>query len=843
MAKTFSAGPQSKYSIEELDKAAQYYTGNPNAKYSDLTGPENKPLRVKIRKALEYRGGKFVIPGSLPQDSDKVRTSQKLKDFLKGKKTVKQSELIKKMEELGYKNPKVQVNNIAFDNPNINIIRDVPKDIYGKKESKLYPKSELDKATRGEHKKNPDRITKTKFEDLNRLEKSKIFTRLNQQGGKYSPFKKINNPLSKEIQKDIKNKFANLYDDWDFKNNKFGISNLKENSKVYDRVVNFVTEGKPYELAADLKTADGWMGAQMDRAVRLGDTRYKPIRKMINNQSKIIGFIDNTDFGKGDKYLFAEKFITGSNADGVLMSKHPDFKETKKFRDIANQAKLPVGGALKNILKEKGINTSKISLSDLYKYMMGEVGIEGTKNAIEQHHIKGVGVRATGDYQILDRDLNALAREATKEIEAGNLKRVKELEDLGIRVDVGSEAYGTGSGKASSDFLKIKDKVTNFYKNEPEGARILNVLKTAYADAGKGSVIQKGMDAEFKCADGCFIKVANSNPQKIIDKVKKEPQKLIRLFRGESFPQRNTEGMKSLAKNFDTSLDAIKKQSLSGQWFTPNQQHSLSYLSAPGRMKYVDVTPAELESFNRYKDRVNKTNLKYSARPIKQNVTTSPHHQIIPRYKLKEMEKSGRLKTAYDLNPLKNRNIGEMLVKPTAGVLEYNPDLGAFVDSRYPTQKVSDLQIKNWAAENPMSVKAGTEDALKPIKGNLLKTVGKSLAYVGAPLPTALIDSYFIGKQISEDRPAENIAKDPLNWLGLATMSTLSDISGVSKPGKINTALRLGMSPGLIRGVSRFAGIPGLAISTALTAYDQYQKYQNEEGLIYNFFNKVEEPI
>jgi hypothetical protein len=45
------------------------------------------------------------------------------------------------------------------------------------------------------------------------------------------------------------------------------------------------------------------------------------------------------------------------------------------------------------------------------------------------------------------------------------------------------------------------------------------------------------------------------------------------------------------------------------------------------------------------------------------------------------------------------------------------------------------------------------------------------------------------------------------------------------------------MNPGLIRGISRFAGIPGLAISTALTAYDQYDKYKNEEGLIYNLFN------
>jgi len=521
MVKLFSAGPESKYAVEELDKATQYYTGNPNAKYADLVGPENKPLRVKIRKALEYRGGKFVIPGSLPQDSEKSRTSQKLKNFLKGKTTIKQSELIEKLDELGYKNPKVQVNNIAFDNPQLTVIRDVAKAPQPPRESKLYSKAELDKATRGEHKKNPDRITKTKFDDLNRFEKSKIFTRLNQQGGKYSPFKKINNPLSKETQKDIKNKFANLYDDWDFKNFKFGVSNLDKNADVYKKVVNFVKEGKPYELAADLKSADGWMGAQMDRAFRLGDTRYKPIRKNINNKSKIIGFIDNTEFGKGDKYLFADKFVTGSNADGVLMSEHPDYAETKKFRDIANKAKLPIGGALKNILQNKGIDTSRISLSDLYKYMMGEVGIEGTKNAIEQHHIQGVGVRATGDYQLLNRDLNALAREATSQIQSGNLKTVPQLEAKGVQVKVDDVIFGSGSGKASSDFLKIKDQVTDFYK-KPKGQQLLSnlFLDDIRADAAANGpicgIVQKKNKGGpiISCVDAVEDAIQN-NPQKL----------------------------------------------------------------------------------------------------------------------------------------------------------------------------------------------------------------------------------------------------------------------------------------------------------------------------------------
>ena len=45
------------------------------------------------------------------------------------------------------------------------------------------------------------------------------------------------------------------------------------------------------------------------------------------------------------------------------------------------------------------------NLPYMIESMMGEVGIEGTKNAIEQHHIQGVGVRATGNYQLLNRDL------------------------------------------------------------------------------------------------------------------------------------------------------------------------------------------------------------------------------------------------------------------------------------------------------------------------------------------------------------------------------------------------------------------------------------------------------
>ena len=411
--------------------------------------------------------------------------------------------------------------------------------------------------------------------------------------------------------------------------------------------------------------------------------------------------------------------------------------------------------------------------------------------------------------------------------------------------------------------MPLESAVSEALRKTREGKKLLNTLiyktkKLSEADQlAFCSLLSKGG------LPGDCTKALKANPEKAaqvlsdapttsvaMKNVKKDSQKLIRLFRGESFPQRNIKSMKSTAKMFNTTLAEIKKDTLSGQWFSPNQEHALGYLAKPGQLKYVDVTPAELESFNRYKTKINKLDNKYSTKkklnlpnPPKKSVTDSFHHQIIPRYKLKQMEEANRMKSKLNINPFGKRNIGDMLVKPPKGVLEYNMDIGAFVDAGNPTQKISSAQLKTFAAENPMPVLAGTEDAYKPIKKTFLKTVGKALAKVGAPLPTALLDGYFVGQQIKEDKSAVEIAKNPLNWLGLATMSSLTKVGGVTGSGTANSILRLGMSPGLIRGVSRFAGLPGLAISTALTAYDQYEKYKNEEGLIYNFFNEKDKVL
>ena len=135
MVKIFTTGLESQYSITELDKGAQHYTKDPNAKYEDLTGEANRALRDKIRSNIKYHKGTFVIPGTEHLIQDKTA---KLNKFLKDKKTIKQSELIKKLNELGYKNSKKFANTVAFNRPELNIVRDVEKAPQPLRGSKLY---------------------------------------------------------------------------------------------------------------------------------------------------------------------------------------------------------------------------------------------------------------------------------------------------------------------------------------------------------------------------------------------------------------------------------------------------------------------------------------------------------------------------------------------------------------------------------------------------------------------------------------------------------------------------------------------------------------------------------
>ena len=227
----------------------------------------------------------------------------------------------------------------------------------------------------------------------------------------------------------------------------------------------------------------------------------------------------------------------------------------------------------------------------------------------------------------------------------------------------------------------------------------------------------------------------------------------------------------------------------------------------------------------------------------------------------------------------------QVIEKPET--VQYNKETGSFVNP-VTEDKTDQNALLQWGQENPLTAVAGTSVALSaneiprayrmrrgvgdtgPLPGGKGKIrsaigIGGALKPLLTTLGTPAIGLGFetlMGKQRLEDGDSfSDILTDPLGpAASLAFMEPLSrgagvirdapggignyfknytDLSNVgkAKPGLTSKFLRLGMSPRVIAGASRFLGLPGLALTGGLAAYDAYKNYQNEEGMIYNLFN------
>jgi hypothetical protein len=215
-----------------------------------------------------------------------------------------------------------------------------------------------------------------------------------------------------------------------------------------------------------------------------------------------------------------------------------------------------------------------------------------------------------------------------------------------------------------------------------------------------------------------------------------------------------------------------------------------------------------------------------------------------------------------------------------ASPIKYDSYAG-FVSPEDPNEKVSQSDLLYWIADNEIpeevqevgkmvgeaaaviggaTVGLGLPDVKKTIeerkaigKSPITGTLAKGFYRLGSPLATA---AFTVPQILDEDTTFKDIGTDPLNYLGLATMETLgkragtvaapavaaeaTGILGAAKrfatlknvgeavPGKLNAALRLGLSPRVIAGASRFLGIPGLIASTGYSLYDYLSNKESE---------------
>ena len=221
--------------------------------------------------------------------------------------------------------------------------------------------------------------------------------------------------------------------------------------------------------------------------------------------------------------------------------------------------------------------------------------------------------------------------------------------------------------------------------------------------------------------------------------------------------------------------------------------------------------------------------------------------------------------------------------QPVVGVpLKYDATQGSIVNAN-TDQKADQNQILEYVKDNPLKVTAGASlgfaaqevpGAYKAARdlgrGRVRSTLGISgairpvLTTFGTPLLTGLYEGAIASKRLDEGETMTDVLTDPLGpALGISLMEPLSKMSGVvrdakpvgilgglkrafnpfdmsnvgtARPGLTSKILRMGMSPRVIAGISRL-GPYGMLAGAGLSALDQYNKYQNQEGMIYNFLN------
>ena len=186
--------------------------------------------------------------------------------------------------------------------------------------------------------------------------------------------------------------------------------------------------------------------------------------------------------------------------------------------------------------------------------------------------------------------------------------------------------------------------------------------------------------------------------------------------------------------------------------------------------------------------------------------------------------------TTYLSNEDQQKNM--LISMVTDPVVDQPKTDAAILDYQLPV--VGGAALAGTAAVAPSTIKAARSEALGSKKSGItktgLKTVGRGLAALGTPAALLATEPLFIGGQIAEGDSLGEIATDPINYLGaaFADPATRFATKGLS-PG-ISKAMRLGISPSVLKTVSRRFGLPGLALSLGISGYETFDDYRNKRG-------------
>ena len=121
--------------------------------------------------------------------------------------------------------------------------------------------------------------------------------------------------------------------------------------------------------------------------------------------------------------------------------------------------------------------------------------------------------------------------------------------------------------------------------------------------------------------------------------------------------------------------------------------------------------------------------------------------------------------------------------------------------------------------------------AVRAATGPLKGLLGKGLAATGTPLGMLALEPLYLGQQLAQGDSIGDIATNPINYLGAAFAGPLSKEATRFASPAVSNIMRLGISPTMLKTVSRRFGLPGLALSAGISGYEMYQNKKAGRGL------------
>ena len=139
------------------------------------------------------------------------------------------------------------------------------------------------------------------------------------------------------------------------------------------------------------------------------------------------------------------------------------------------------------------------------------------------------------------------------------------------------------------------------------------------------------------------------------------------------------------------------------------------------------------------------------------------------------------------------------------------------------------------AAVAPSTIEASRSGALGAEKRGITRTAGRTLlrglGALGTPAGLLATEPLFLAGQVQQGDSLAEIATDPLNYLGAAFVGPVSDYATRGLNPLVAKTMRLGISPTVLKTVSRRFGLPGLALSLGISGYETFDDYRNKRGM------------